>query len=105
MSTIKIQFKKILSTIPDLNHNQRVIIKDAVDHLVKKAGNLSDDEKFVVNFTSEQYLKKKKIPTVLMQEITRSESEAYNGWEKARKEKDFSIFAPHSLRLQPNIKG
>lgn len=57
-------------------------------------GDLSEDEAAVVREIRRQYDRATKVPTELVEEISKTTSEALPIWKEARAENDFSTFAP-----------
>jgi len=67
-------------------------VGEALDAL--EAGDLSGDEAAVVREVKRQYDRATKVPTELVEEISKTTSEALPIWKEARSENDFSKFAP-----------
>jgi carboxypeptidase Taq len=65
---------------------------DFLDEL--EGSDLAPDERAVVREVRRQYDRKTRVPTELVEEISRTTSEALPEWEEAKAEDDFSIFAP-----------
>ena len=58
------------------------------------AADLSDIEKANVLNTKDEYEKNKKVPTEFVEKTSAAISKAFQSWDKAKKAKDFSLFAP-----------
>lgn len=60
---------------------------------------LDDDWKFIVTTMREDRVRSRRIPEELYERAVRASSESEFAWEKAKKESDFSIFAPHLEKM------
>lgn len=60
---------------------------------------LTDEEKRNVTETLKQYNKNKKYTTEFVQKMSRTVSESFVSWQKAKNQNDFSLFAPQLERL------
>jgi carboxypeptidase Taq len=65
---------------------------DLLDEL--EESDLTPEERAVVREIRRQYDRKTRVPTELVEEISRTASEALPEWKEAKAEDDFSIFAP-----------
>ncbi len=59
-----------------------------------EAADLSDEQAAVVREVRREYDRATQVSTELVEEISRTTSEALPKWEKAKEEDDFSVFAP-----------
>ncbi len=59
-----------------------------------KTEDLDDTQKWNVRLSLEDYEKNKKLPNEFVDELSRLTSESFNAWANARKQNDFSLFAP-----------
>ncbi|MBM3216193.1 carboxypeptidase M32 [Candidatus Poribacteria bacterium] len=66
---------------------------------LRGADGLSPDEAVNVREVAREYDRQKKIPTALVQELSRVTSRAHEAWLHARKNDDFPGFAPHLERI------
>src|SRR5438270_8674012 len=58
----------------------------------------ASDERSLVRVTKRDYDKSRKLPAELISEMARSASEARPAWSRARRESEWSRFAPHLAR-------
>jgi len=66
---------------------------------VLKNKNLTDEESRNVKESLIQFNKNKKYTTDFVQNMSKTISESFNAWQKAKKENDFSLFAPYLEKL------
>ena len=70
---------------------------DMLDEL--EAADLDDDRQAVVREIRRKHDRATSVPSDLVEEISRTASDAHPKWQQARKEDDFSIFAPSLEKL------
>lgn len=66
---------------------------------LEKDTSLTAEEQCNVQHVSKQYRKAKKYSREFVMTVSRTVSEAFNAWHKAKKENDFTVFAPLLERL------
>ncbi|OJJ20120.1 carboxypeptidase [marine bacterium AO1-C] len=83
-----------LSTLAGMAHE--MFTNDETGKLLESlaATNLSEIEKANVLNAKDEYEKNKKVPTEFVEKTSVAVSRAFQSWDKAKKAKDFSIFAP-----------
>jgi len=70
---------------------------DMLDEL--EAADLDDDQQAVVREVRRKHDRATSVPSELVEEISRTASDAHPKWQQAREEDDFSIFAPSLEKL------
>jgi len=92
-----------LSTLHGISHD--MFVSDEMGKLLNKLkenseySKLDENDKAIVDRTIEDYDKARKVPTKLVMEISQASSEAFSVWEKARKDSDFKMYAPHLKKM------
>jgi carboxypeptidase Taq len=88
-----------LSALSAVQHD--LLTDDEVGALLDEldSAELDPDQQAVVREVRREYERAARVPTDLVQEISRKTSEALPVWEQAREENDWSQFAPHVEEL------
>lgn len=83
-----------LSTLSSIYHD--LLTDEEIGKLLKDIDydELSKSEKAVVREIKREYERAIKVPTSLVSEISKTSSEAFSKWQKAKEEDDFEIFEP-----------
>ena len=89
-----------LSTLAGISHELSVSkeLGDLLD-ILSKDNSLSEKEKRNAKQSLKDYNDRKKYTTEFVQEMSRTVSEAFQGWQKAKTENNFSVFAPKLEKL------
>src|SRR4051812_17841872 len=66
---------------------------------VSQAGGLTDVQAANVRLSLEDYEKASRLPDAFVEELTQATSTALHAWSNARKQKDYSIFAPQLANM------
>jgi carboxypeptidase Taq len=66
---------------------------------LNEAQGLSENEKRNVELSLEDYEKNRKLSPEFVERITRQTSDSYSAWIKARKENDYSVYAPELKKM------
>jgi len=74
---------------------------EAIDYFSQHPKELSEVGKAALSLVKEEYDREQAVPNALMVEYSKATSDAHHAWQKARKEKDFSLFQE---ALQENIR-
>ncbi|HXB13555.1 MAG TPA: carboxypeptidase M32 [Bacteroidia bacterium] len=70
-----------------------------LSELNKNGKNLSEKEKRNVSRSLKEYNKQKKYTTEFVELLSKTTSECFQAWQKAKKENNFSIYAPHLTKM------
>ena len=84
-----------LATLASIAHD--MVTGDDFGEMLQELSNrndLTDDEKYNVQLSFEDYEKNKKLSASFVEELTQQTSRSYNAWIQARKENKYSIYAP-----------
>ncbi len=73
------------------------LVSDLSDHAVKL--DYDSDEASLIRVTQRDYVKAKRVPSALVEEISRTTSIALEAWTKARAESNFKLFQPHLEKI------
>ncbi len=73
-------------------------IDELLTDLESKQIQLNDDQRVVIREARKEYRRSAKLPTEFLQRKARLDSEAYHAWADAKKNSDFSRFAPYLQR-------
>ncbi|GGN06184.1 carboxypeptidase M32 [Halarchaeum nitratireducens] len=86
---------KQLSVASGLSHDLLTddVVADSLAALDDAA--LADEQAAVVREIERQYVRAERVPRDLVEEISRTSSEALQAWEEARENDDFETFAPY----------
>ncbi len=88
-----------LSTLEGIAH-ETLTSDEMASHLDELAdADLSDDQQAVVREVRREYERADAVPTELVEEITRTTSEAHPIWKEAKENDDFETFAPTLEKL------
>lgn len=92
-----------LSTLHSMAHERFVTEKtgellDQAAEMVEAPDSL-DDGASLVRVVRRDYERARRVPSTLVAELSEATSRAKQAWKKARREDDFSIFAPHLEQL------
>ncbi|NNM94704.1 MAG: carboxypeptidase M32 [Bacteroidia bacterium] len=85
-----------IATLSALAHGQSTSAElgDILNSLNKSGNELSEKEKRNVARSLKDYTKQKKYSTEFVERLSRTASECFQAWQKAKKENNFSLFAP-----------
>lgn len=89
-----------LSTLSGISHE--LFTAETTGTLLEalaKDASLNEEEQANVKETARAYKDSKKYPTEFVMLMSRTTSEAFQAWDKARKSNDFSVFAPFLQKL------
>ncbi len=92
-----------LATLQKTAHNW--FIADEIGELIEALGNngagwdFDSDEASLVRVVARDYEKARKVPSELVAEFARVSALAYEAWNKARAQADFSMFQPHLEKI------
>ena len=88
-----------IATLSGMAH--KLFVDEAFGNLLNELNqeSLSENDKKNVELTLEYYDKQKRIPTDFVEEMSKAISVAFNSWQKAKKESNFQLFAPHLEKL------
>ena len=88
-----------LSTLSSIGHE--LLVDDETGELLEEleATDLDDEQAAVVREIRRQYDRKTSVPTELVEELSKTTSEAHEHWTTAKAEDDFDAFAPTLERL------
>lgn len=83
------------STLSSLRHD--LLTDEKIGKLLNgiKEKKVSEPKQSVVREIRRNYERATSVPSELIEEISKTTSEAFTEWKKAKKEDDFSIFEPH----------
>ena len=86
-----------LALLAGISHNKLTSprIGELVNQLLSYNGELNDEQHANVREIGRDYRLATKIPTELVEELSRQRSLAHETWVKARETADFALFAPH----------
>ncbi len=87
------------STLSSLRHE--LLTDEKTGKLLDKIEeeNISEPKQSVVRETRRKYERATSVPRELIEEISKTSSEAFTEWKKAKKENDFSIFQPYLEKI------
>lgn len=71
----------------------------SVLHSLSAGNGLGDNEQQNIRLSLEDYEKNKKLPAAFVEQLTQQTSASYNAWLKARKDNDYSIYAPELEKM------
>ncbi|MFL5763196.1 MAG: carboxypeptidase M32 [Bacteroidia bacterium] len=89
-----------LSTLAGIGHE--LSVSDELGELLVNLGNdetLSEKEKRNIRQSAKSYSDNKKYTTAFVEELSRTISETFQAWQKAKAENNFSLYAPHLEKL------
>ena len=89
-----------LSTLSGISH--QIFTGDHTDFLLKRAKlshALTDREQKNIIQIEEDFIRQKKYPTAFVENMSKAVSAAFNAWQEARKQNDYTIFAPFLEKL------
>jgi carboxypeptidase Taq len=89
-----------LATLASMAHEMLTSDKyGKLIHELSQAPDLNDTEKSNVRLSLEDYERNRKLTPEFVEELSRQTSECFNAWIAARKQNDFSLFAPSLSKM------
>lgn len=89
-----------LATLASQAHD--ILTSDRLERILKELNHrddLDDRQKANVRLSLKDYNKNKKLPSTFVEAMSKQTSECFNAWIAARKNKDYSLFAPSLKKM------
>ncbi|GAB4171410.1 MAG: carboxypeptidase M32 [Calditrichia bacterium] len=90
-----------LSTLQSMAHDMFIddSIGEWLDELNNHIDNLEEDDQALVRVTLREYNQQKRIPSSVIEELSKTTSMGISVWIEARKKNDFQMFLPHLKKI------